>query len=243
MAAVVVVIMGTASAFPTVREFVPLVSQLPPMVFVDDPLPQDRVSRTVDGVHFSLNVPPAGQWENGPTVKAAGKFRFGSLLISRSTVGGQRAEAVVFWTGFPKGGQAALCESLLSSRVGPSAADLAAAVAAAPGTELVTGPSDVTVGGRPAKHVVPIVREDVGCEPGFFFTWKAEMWGAFWLMTSVGDKINVWIVDIDGKRLVIEAVTRQPESQGVPLGFQATPETVLEVEAEVAQIVSSIRFD
>jgi hypothetical protein len=241
--AVVVAIAGTASAFSTVREL------------VDDFLPQDRVSRTVDGVPFSFDVPrrPTDHWESGPALGPGSKG--GSLLLSRSTVGGQRAEAVIFWTGFPNEGvcpglvrrlecgQAVLCERLLSPNIGRSTGDLAAAMAKAPGTELVAGPSNATVGGRPAKHVVLTVREDVGCDPGYFFTWNAEMSGAFWLMTYVGDKINVWIVDIDGKRLVIEAETRQPDSQGVPLGFQPTPADVLEVEAEIAQIVKSIRFD
>ena len=54
------------------------------------------------------------------------------------------------------------------------AADLATAAATAPGTELVTGPTDVTVGGHAAKHVVLTVREDLGCDPGYFFTWQAS---------------------------------------------------------------------
>ena len=108
-----------------------------------------------------------------------------------------------------------------------SAADLAAAVSAAPGTKLLTGPSNVTVGGRPAKQVALTVREDVGCDPGFFYRWRAVYGGAFWLQTGVGDTIRVWIVDVHGTRLFIEAE--------IIYGFG--------LKQEVQQIVESIRFE
>ena len=72
----------------------------------------------------------------------------------------------------PDGAIAQPCAILLDRVVRPTAADLSAAVATAPGTELVVGPSDVTVGGRAAKHVELIVREHRGCDPGFFYTWR-----------------------------------------------------------------------
>ena len=175
------------------------------------------------------SVPTSG-WAAGPTERLpdASGFRDGSLYISKSTVGPQSAEAVVFWTSFPDGDYADPCANLLSPPVGSSAADLAAAVATAPGTELVTGPSDVTVGGHPAKHVVLTVREDVGCDPGFFYTWHSECLGPCWMETNVGNTIRVWIVDVDGTRLFIEAETT---GQGSDL------------EQELQQIVESIRFE
>jgi hypothetical protein len=117
----------------------------------------------------------------------------------------------------------------MSPPVDLSAADLAAAVSTAPGTELVTGPSGVTVGGRPAKHVVLTVREKVGCEPGFFYAWQPVEEGALWTMTGVGNTIRVWIVDVDGTRLFIEAET--------------TKQAGSDLEREIQQIVESIRFD
>jgi hypothetical protein len=177
-----------------------------------------RHSITVEGVPFSFRVPTWG-WEP-----------FGSISINKSSVGPQGAEAIIVWTGFPDGVHADPCTQLLSPPVGPSAADLAAAVATAPGTELVTGPSDVTVGGRAAKHVVLTVREDVGCDPGFFFTWEPPLpGGAMWEMTDVGYTINVWIVDVDGTRLFIEAET--------------TEEAGTDLEHEIQQIIESIRFE
>lgn len=179
----------------------------------------DRHSLTVEGVPFSLSLPTPG-WE-----------RKGSLYISKSTVGPQGAEAVIFWTSFPDGAYAYPCAHLLllGDPIGPSAADLAAAVSTARGTELVVGPSDVTVGGRAAQHVVLTVREDAGCDPGYFFAWREDFGGAFWAATEVGDTIRVWIVDFDGKRLVIEAETNKDANSAL--------------EQEIRKIVESIRFD
>jgi hypothetical protein len=77
--------------------------------------------------------------------------------------------------------------------------------------------------------VVVRVREDVGCDPGFFFTWAPPDGGAFWLDTLPGDTIRVWIVDVNGTHFVIEAETR--------------PNAGPEVEQEIQQFVDSIRFD
>jgi hypothetical protein len=209
--------------------------------------PQGRVTRTVDGVRFSVRIPKNvgnDRWMNGPIERTGTPRAFGSrhFLISRDTVGGQAAEAVIFWTAFPDGGQAAPCTRLLGP-VGPSAADLVAAIAQAPGTKVVEGPRRVNLGGRPAHHVALRVRRRGYC-PGYFFTWRDQHWGAFWPGTSAGDKISVWIVDVDGKRIVIEAETKQPGSGGpTALNIRPTRADVRMVEAEIAQIIGSIRFD
>ena len=96
----------------------------------------------------------------------------GPISLNKSIVGPQGAEAIIYWTSFPDGDYADPCARLLARSVGPSAADLAAAVSRAPGTKLVKGPSNVTLGGQPAKHVVLTVRKNVGCDPGFFYSWR-----------------------------------------------------------------------
>jgi hypothetical protein len=192
-----------------VRDFVTVFASPP-----DDPV--GRVRRTVGGIGFSFR-PPSG-WE-----------RFGTISINKSIVGPQDAEAIIFWTTFPDGGNPQQCARVLSPAVGPIAADLAAAVATAPGTELLTGPSDVTVGGYPAKHVVVRIREDVGCDPGYFYTWTDFRAGAFWSETRVGDTIRMWVLDIDGRHLVIEAETN--------------PQAGTDLTEEIEQIVGSVRFD
>jgi hypothetical protein len=209
--------------------------------------------RNVDGIRFSFKVPRAhppssSAWENGPIVHVSTPpARAGSLFLSKSTVGGQSAEAVVFWTTFPSGGEALPCSAVLRPAIGRSTDALARVMAHAPGIKLVARPTRVTIGGRPASHLVVTVRRKVGCDPGFFFSWQpsppdGECWGACWLEASVGDRINLWIVAVHGKRLVVEAETTQPGSHGRPPGTPVTRADVRTVEAEIEKIVGSIRF-
>jgi hypothetical protein len=177
-----------------------------------------RHSLTVGGVPFTFRVPTDG-WE-----------LMGEFSVNKSIVGPQGAEAIIFWTNFPAGEIADPCPTLTDPLINPSAADLAAAVAAAPGTELVGEASEVTVGGRSAEHVVVTVREDVGCDPGYFYTWAHdECLGACWLESSLGDTIRVWIVDVGGTRLFIQAETTK----------QSDPR----LDREIRQIVGSVRFE
>jgi hypothetical protein len=198
------------------------------------PFARDKLARIVDGVRFSLNVPRTA-WENGPhervgRTKSRPLFRTHSLLISRSTRGGQAAEAVIFWAGYNGRDGTTPCAEVLTSAADRPRADLAAALASAPGTKLAGGPWHATVGGRPATRVVLRVQEDRGCGPGFFFTWPHDPqrfnWGAFWPGVEAGDSIRLWIVDVGGKRLFFEAVTKPGHG----------------VEQEIGDIIRSIRF-
>ena len=179
-------------------------------------LPIGTHSLTVACVEVTFDVGTSG-WEV-----------FKGSYITKSTEGPQGAEAIIFWTAFPNGGWASPCANLPSPSVGGSAADLATAVAGAPSTELVTKLSDVAIGGNTAAYVVLTVRQDLGCDPGFFYTWDSGFGGAFWMETRPGDTIKVWIVDMDGTLLFIEGVTK--------------PDAGSAVEQEIEQIVESIRF-
>lgn len=182
-----------------------------------------------EGVRFSFRTPQHGLgWERFSSI-STDKSAGGPISVNKSIVGAQGAEAIVYWTSFPHGDYADTCTRLLSPSVGPSAADLAAAVSTAPGTKLVTGPSDVTLGTRPAKRVVLRVRENLGCDPGFFYTWREVQGGALWTRTGVGDTIRVWIVEVDGTRLFIAAQTTEAATDGL--------------EKEIQRIIRSIRFD
>jgi hypothetical protein len=196
----------------------------------DPSVPSFRHAVTENGVAFSFRVPTTVGWERFSTIPTD-KSPGGPISLNRSIVPPQGAEAIIFWTSFPDGDYADPCARLLSHKVGSSAGDLAAAVATAPGTELVTRPSNVTLGGRPAKHVALTVREKVGCDQGFFYTWRLRdlYGGAFWATTRVGDTIKLWIVDVDGTRLFIEAAT--------------TKQAVGGLKQEAEQIVESIRFE
>ena len=59
----------------------------------------------------------------------------------------------------------------------------------------------------------------------------ARRWdgGPFWAGTNVGDTIRVWIIEVNGTRLFIEAET--------------TTQAPSDLEQEIQQIVESIRFD
>jgi hypothetical protein len=187
-----------------------------------------RQTLTEQGVRFSFKVPTKAPGERSWWERfrvATGKYPRGPISLNKSFVGPQGAEAIIYWTSFPDGDYADPCAQLLAPSIGRSAAALAAAVATAPGTKLVKGPSDVTLGGHPAKHVVLAVRKNVGCDPGFFYSWaNYPLGGAFWHMNA-GDTIRVWIVAVGGTRLFIAAATRAGA-----------------LEEEVQQIVESIRF-
>ena len=60
---------------------------------------------TVDGVPLSFSVPTL--------VQDRGWARYGSLSISKDTIGSQAAEAMIYWTGFPDGGYTDPCADLL----------------------------------------------------------------------------------------------------------------------------------
>jgi hypothetical protein len=184
---------------------------------------------TVDGFSFSFRVPPSRL--------TIGWDAFGSSLVSKSIAGPQGAEAIVFWAGFPDGEDADPCINAPIEQW--TAADVAAGVATAHGTEVVSGPTDVTVGGYPAKQVVVVVRADEGCDPGFFYNWKAQTGGTLWVRTELGDTIRVWIVNVDGRLLFIAGETHQDLGPGVAISEEAKAT----LDAEIQQIVDSIRFD
>ena len=187
---------------------------------------------TENGVRFSFAVrgwDTPTKWDDWanfsslPTNKSPG----GPISLNKSSGGAQSAEGIIYWTSFPNGDYADSCARLLGRSVGRSAAALATAVATAPGTKLVKGPSDVTLGGHPAKFVWLKVRK-YGCEPGFFYTWQDADGGMLWPRTPAGSTIRVWIIDVDGTRLFIAAITSK----------QAT----LRLKNEIYWIVQSIRF-
>jgi hypothetical protein len=125
------------------------------------------------------------------------------------------------------------CGQVPGPVVSPSAEALADAVASLPGSELVAGPSNVTVGGRPATHVAITIPETIDCAPNEFFLWYDDVrcgsddpchrWAS-----SIGEVNQVWIIEVNGKHIWIEAET-----------YAGAPP---EVEDEVQQIIDSIRF-
>lgn len=185
------------------------------------PTNDNRTHRLLDGVGFSFIRLPADGWED---------FGFDyPNYISKSVRGPQGAEAELFWTPISGRRNAGECHYLRTEGFGTSAADLAAIVASVPGTDLSSRPAEVTVGGRPAWRVDFIVREDVGCDPGFFFTYPNLHGGALWPETFPGDTVRVWIVDLGDERFFIEGKTHDDAGPAL--------------EQEIQRFVDSIQFE
>ena len=109
-----------------------------------------------------------------------------------------------------------------------SATKLAAAVATAPGTVLLKGPTDTAVGGFPAKYVVLAVRRARRLRPRILLHVARPQRRCALAEDERGDTIRVWVVDLGRKLLFFEAETTTQASRAL--------------EREVQQIVRSIRF-
>ena len=113
-------------------------------------------------------------------------------------------------------------ETLLDPLPGPSAGELADALAGLPGLE-VTSPTDVTLGGHQGKQLT-MTAPATG---DFCRVWELPL-GATNDMAP-GDQQRVWILDVDGQRLVIVA----PELPALPA----------ETKAEVQAVLDSIHIE
>jgi hypothetical protein len=101
-------------------------------------------------------------------------------------------------------------------------------MANAPGMEILAGPTRTSVDGRSAIHLVIRVTDDAGCDPGFFYSWPWWLGGSFWNETVPGDTVRVWVVDLDGKPLVLIAASHASADDSV--------------ERDVAQMVDGLRI-
>ena len=185
-----------------------------------------RQSFSQNGIPFSLDFAEPGWVSIGLDVPPDG----GSIVKADTTP--DRAWLVI-WS--IDGVYADPCGHVPAAPVSPSATDLAAAVASIPGLDVLTPPEDVTLGGRPAKHVRVKPRDDLGCPASQFFMWYDDVrcdrddpchrW-----VTAAGRQINdVWIVEVDGSHIWIDAETYE----------DASPGTL----DEVVQVVDSIQFE
>lgn len=184
--------------------------------FPDGVIEPGRHSIIRSGKSFSLDMPRG--WTS----------HLGFRIFAQS---GQAA--FIFWTeGTPTNVYADPCaHEPLDPPAGDTPAELAAAISSIPGTDLVGGPSDVTIGGHPAQLVTIQVREDVDCAPQEFFLWYREAEGpeagARW-PDQLGDTINTWIIDVDGTIVWIDG----------SWSVNTTPA----LHEEMLQIVNSIQF-
>jgi hypothetical protein len=120
----------------------------------------------------------------------------------------------------------------LEPPVGPTVGDLAAALVVQAGPIEATS-SDVTLGGYRGKKVefsIPSDFDDTSCDEGVYSRWEAVSepgdWGG-WIYGG-GMRNAVYIIDVDGKRVVIDTMSL-PGASAADL-------------AEFDQLIASIRF-
>jgi hypothetical protein len=164
-------------------------------------------------------------------IETPGWVSSGEFGIDKGGMDASDSAGFIFWTSAsPDNVYADPCAMTpLEPPPGRSAAELANAVASIPGTELVSGPTEMTVGGYSAQHVAIKIPDDIGCSPNSFHLWYVQSApGLSRYASQLGSTINTWIVDVEGTLVWIDGETYARS------GPEATE--------EVMQIVDSIRF-
>jgi hypothetical protein len=136
---------------------------------------------------------------------------------------------LIFWTEPPLGAMGDPCGNRRQTAAGPTARELADAMAGVPGLEVVLAPTNASVGGHVAQHLVLHVPDALPCSPSSYYLWYAEAQGQQRYASGLDSTIYVWIVDVPGGRLVIDADT-----------LSTAPETAAD---EIQAIVDSIQFN
>ncbi len=113
---------------------------------------------------------------------------------------------------------------------GATVADLATTLQGIP-TRNASEPEPVSVGGFDGLYMQWSVPDDVDfddCDEGYFESWKGDITGTDRYQQAPGQVDRLWILDIEGQRLVIDAFY-----------LPGTPE---EDRHEIDDIIDSIRF-
>jgi hypothetical protein len=192
----------------------PIAFAFPP----EGPLAIGQHEFTTNGVPYSLELRTDGWVSNG-------SWGLGNPTNDEVTPEGR---GFIIWQDPPIGVFADPCLNTESPPAG-SLADLAAAIASIPGTDLVSGPTDVTVGGYPAKHVVIRIRDDIGCPPNTFYLWYGTEPGNARYASATGTTMYVWAIDVNGRTVWIDGETYE--------GGGAKP------GKEIQKIIDSIQFE
>jgi hypothetical protein len=187
-------------------------------------LPIGRYDFSEDGADFSMAISESGWISTGFHAQPqAGDLSKGPPSTSASAW-------LVVWG--IDGAYTDPCGGQPGPVAGPSTSDLAAAVAAIPGI-VALGPTDVIVGDHPAKHLVITIPEVVGCDPESFLLWYSDIQCGTYdpcgrYASAPGSTIRIWIVDVDGARVWLEAETYE--------GADAA------LDAEIQAMIDSIEF-
>jgi hypothetical protein len=175
-----------------------------------------RYPATLNGIPLSLAVSTTGWRSNG------------SWGLDKGRVGPDGAGFILWPTDVPIGVYSDPCGHVKDAQVASgSIADLADAVATMPAVELVSGPTDVQVGGMAAKLVVVRIPDSIPCAPDEFDLWYSATDNRY--ATEAGETYRVWIIDAGGTTIWIDGETYKGASP--------------EVGNEVEDIVNSIQFE
>ena len=173
-----------------------------------------------EGIPFSMSVVAPG-WVS----------QQGFELVN-GPVGAPDGASFIFWNFTPDNVFADPCaHTPLAPAAGPGIANLASAVSRICGTQLVSGPSDVTVSGHPAKRVVITIPEDIDCSAASFKLWYDDGMGpggGRW-PTVLPSTMRVWIIDVDGTLVWIDGETYENTSPAL--------------ERDMQKMIDSIEFE
>jgi hypothetical protein len=208
---------ATASTRPTPTA--PAVSaaptRQPPPFPSAGPLAVGRHPFTLEGVAFTIEIPAPG-WTGD-----------GEVFIGKGREGEPAASSVLFWPRDPDFVYVDSCGETKAEPAGPTAADMAAAIAGMSQLELISGPTPMTLDGNPAQHVVVRVPDEIPCAANDFYLWGDASGSRY--ATLAGSTYWVWIVDAGDTRIQIDAES-----------FDGAAPSVGE---ELKTIVESIRFE
>jgi hypothetical protein len=130
------------------------------------------------------------------------------------------------WIGFNWGGKSVNdvdpCNKKSSGKSYPTIEDIAQAYTTIPGTDAV-GPTDDTLGGRPAKLVILTLHDDIPCLPNMFTFDDALTWP-----NARTSEVSFWFTEVDGKRFSLHVDRTAPNPR---------------LQQEIQLIIDSIVFE
>jgi hypothetical protein len=178
----------------------------------------------VDGPRWVVLTVPATGWVSNDWIifkNLPGSSDSHVIALSTWTIGNLKADPCRWKAG------------TLDPPVGPTVGDLAAALLEQAGPAEGTS-TDVTLGGYRGKKIefsIPSDFDQSSCDEGLFSRWEAVSepgdWGG-WIYGG-GMRNAVYIIDVDGQRLVIDTMSL-PAASATDL-------------AEFDQLIASIRFE
>jgi hypothetical protein len=183
-------------------------------------LPAGRVYLTRAGISMSLDLPTA-DW-----ISAQG------FEIRRDPLATANGIDLRFWDTSPTNTYADPCAAApRDPPAGSSLEEITSAVAAAPGTQLLNNtPTDVTIGGHAGKQITLGIPATLPCPAGGdgFRLWYAGDPATGRYPFVAGSTIWVWIIDVDGTLVWVDAET-----------YRGAPGSVID---DLHRVVESIQF-